>query len=128
MIESPNRPEPFELRAYQHAAHRAIREAWSRDPDLGALVVMATGTGKTATALSLAVEDYLRRGLRVVWLAHREELLTQPQRTVARCWPEYDAHTGIVQSARNQVSARRVFASVATLAASPHRVDEILSH
>ena len=51
------------------------------------MIVMATGTGKTATALALVV-DFLKEGKRVAWLAHREEPLTQPRDAVAEFWPD----------------------------------------
>ena len=125
----PNRPIPegtFQIRAYQERAHAAIEEAWA-EGSRGAMIVMATGTGKTATALSLVVQ-YLRQGKRVAWLAHREELLTQPRDTVAKFWPDLLPEVGIVQADRDQPEAQLVLASTATLAASPHRVDAILRH
>ncbi len=91
------------------------------------MIVMATGTGKTATALALVV-DFLEAGKRVAWLAHREELLTQPRDAVAEFWPEWSPQVGIVQADRDEVEAQLVLASVATLAISPHRVDAILAH
>lgn len=113
-------------RPYQLEAHRACRDSWGEDPELGALLVMATGTGKTLTALSLAVSDFLALGLRVVWLAHRQELLDQPAREMAKHWPQYTA--GIVQASRHAPDAAIVFASVATLARSPDRTKQILTH
>jgi len=88
---------------------------------------MATGTGKTATGLSVVVGDYLARGLRVVWLAHREELLHQPIDTVRRFWPEYAGACGLVQAENHTPGADLVFASVATLATSPERIKDILA-
>lgn len=49
----------------------------------GALLVMATGTGKTFTAVGLCERLRHRLG-RVLWLAHRGELLEQAQRSFAR--------------------------------------------
>lgn len=127
LFNTATTPEEFRIRGYQADAHTAIREARDRGVP-GAMIVMATGTGKTATALSLVIQDYLRRELRVVWLAHREELLTQPRDTVARFWPDFLHRVGIVQAEADRPEADLVCASVATLATSPHRVDAILSH
>lgn len=126
MLKLLSSPEPFIIRPYQTEAHRAIRASWA-DGLAGVMVVMATGTGKTATALSLIVRDFLAHGRRVVWLAHREELVVQPADTVARFWPAYADRVGIVQAERDSPRADLVCASVATLATSPHRVDAILA-
>ena len=112
-------------RIYQLRAHQAAREAW--DEGQGAMLVMATGTGKTASALHIAVEDFLSEGHRVVWLAHREELLNQPMDTLARWWPHHRHRGGIVQAGRDAPDAQIVFASVATLAV-PSRLEAVLRH
>lgn len=114
----------FAPRHYQLQAHAAVRETWAEEP--GAMIVLATGTGKTLTALSLAIGDFVSTGQRVVWIAGREELLDQPARNVAKFWP--DVSTGIVQADRHTPDAQIVFASVATLAISPQRADDIVSH
>ena len=125
-VTTPNRPALFRIRPYQERAHAAIREAWASDVP-GAMIVMATGTGKTATALSLVVQDFIRQGKRVAWLAHREELLTQPRDAVAESWPEWSALTGIVQADRDDVGAQLVLASVATLACAAGLIG-VLTH
>ena len=61
------------LRPYQEAAVDAVRERW-QDWDRE-LLVMATGTGKTVTARAI-IEDRLQSGP-VLFIAHRDELLTQ---------------------------------------------------
>lgn len=112
------------LRPYQLQAHEAVRETWQTDP--GALLVMATGTGKTITALSFCVQDFLNQGKRVVWLAHRQELIDQPLADLHKLWP--GVRGGVVQANRHAPDAPIVFASVATLARSPQRAAEILAH
>ena len=61
------------LRPYQQEAREAVREAWQEHRS--ALLVMATGTGKTYTG-SRIVHDRHEKG-RILWLAHRGELLDQ---------------------------------------------------
>ena len=61
------------LRPYQQEAREAVREAW--EEHRSALLVMATGTGKTYTG-SRIVHDRHEKG-RILWLAHRGELLDQ---------------------------------------------------
>lgn len=109
----------FRARPYQVEAKRAVL---GHAGSAGAMLVMATGTGKTATAHYIA-EDWLSSGKRVVWLAHREELLLQPLRTLGKWWPQYRG--GIVQRERNEVDADIVYASKDTLK-SPKRMAALL--
>lgn len=64
-----------ELRPYQHRTLERARDAYRR----GArriLVVSPTGSGKTAMG-SAFVDSAVERGNRVLWLAHRRELIAQ---------------------------------------------------
>jgi len=61
------------LRPYQEQAICAVEEEWERVRST--LIVMATGCGKTRTAAEVARRRRPRG--RILWLAHREELLTQ---------------------------------------------------
>lgn len=110
-------------RPYQDEARAAVREAWAtrEQADPHPLLVMATGTGKTETALGLVV-DALHAGERVVWLAHREELVRQPAERLARYRPDLARLIGVEQAADCAASSSRfVCASIPTLAASPSR-------
>lgn len=65
----------MELRPYQVEARNAIHREW----DAGhtrTLLELPTGTGKTVV-FSHVTDDQVRKGERVLQLAHREELLTQ---------------------------------------------------
>lgn len=65
-------------RHYQHRAIRRIAETFERDMQRKALVVMATGAGKTRTVIALA--DLLMRGnwaKRILFLADRVALVNQ---------------------------------------------------
>lgn len=65
-------------RAYQHQAIRAVAEAFERDHERRALIVMATGAGKTRTVIALV--DLLTRAnwvKTVLFLADRKALITQ---------------------------------------------------
>ena len=65
----------MELRPYQQEAKDAIFEQW----DSGVkktLLVLPTGCGKTIV-FAKVTEDCVRKGDRVLILAHREELLKQ---------------------------------------------------
>jgi superfamily II DNA or RNA helicase len=63
-----------ELRAYQREAVDAVLAEWERGVR-STLVVKATGLGKTVTASELLRER--RHHGRILWLAHREELVQQ---------------------------------------------------
>ena len=105
------------LRPYQTAAHDALRSAW-RAGRKSQMIVLPTGCGKTITALHIAA-SFAKVGRRVLWLAHREELLDQPARTLAALWPWEAEKSGIVQADRDESDALICFASVATLARGP---------
>ncbi len=64
----------MELRPYQQAAREAIFNEWQDKHRT--LLVLPTGTGKTIV-FAKVTEDCVRRGDRVLILAHRSELLDQ---------------------------------------------------
>ena len=65
-------------RAYQHAAIRAVTEAYEVQHERKALVVMATGTGKTRTVVALAkLLQEANWAKRILFLADRTALVKQ---------------------------------------------------
>lgn len=67
----------MELRPYQKEAVRAVEGEWEQGHNK-TLLVLPTGTGKTIVFANVA-RDEVRRGSKVLILAHRDELLTQAQ-------------------------------------------------
>mgnify|MGYP000553254306 CR=1 FL=1 len=65
----------MELRPYQEEARESIFEEWDKGVQK-TLLVLPTGCGKTVVFAKVA-EDCVRRGDRVLILAHRGELLEQ---------------------------------------------------
>ena len=65
----------LELRAYQEEAKAAVFEKW-KEGQTRTLLVLPTGTGKTIVFASIT-EACVRKGERVLILAHRGELLDQ---------------------------------------------------
>lgn len=65
----------MKLRDYQESARNAIQEEWSKGIKK-TLLVLPTGTGKTIV-FSKVIEDRVKKGERVLVLAHRGELLDQ---------------------------------------------------
>lgn len=110
------------LRPYQAAAidsaRRMIAEKRARGEPGRALIVLPTGCGKTHTALTL-IERAMSAdpAMRVLWLAHRAELLTQPAQALARqpatAWMSRCA--GILDGTRKRFDRRITFASEATI-------------
>jgi len=70
-----------QLRAYQRNIVREISQHYQAG-DLGVLLQMPTGSGKTRTAAYI-VEKYASTGRQALWLVHREELLMQAAMTFA---------------------------------------------
>jgi superfamily II DNA or RNA helicase/HKD family nuclease len=78
-----------------------------------ALVVMATGLGKTYLAGFFA-----QRFHRVLFVAHREEILFQAQESFQKIMP--DRTTGIYNGKHKEAAVDSVFASIQTLSMKAH--------
>jgi HKD family nuclease len=108
---SPPSPEP-------HAIQRDALAALMRTRQQGftaGLVVLATGLGKTW----LAAFDAARLEFnRILFVAHREEILTQAISTFRRIYP--NARIGRLSGEQREIQAHFLFASVQTLARTNH--------
>jgi superfamily II DNA or RNA helicase len=120
------RAPSFVPRPYQVDARAAVRSMWSTNGPQGQqpMLVQWTATGKTLTSLFIA-QDFLAAGQRVVWLADKRELLSQPLADLNRHWPRIRG--GIVQASKDVVDAQFVFLSVDT-ARVEGRTERILEH
>lgn len=78
----PALPQLMELREYQRTALSEARQHL-RDGRRKVLIVMPTGGGKTCTA-SEACRQHVAEGGRVLWVAHRRELIKQGRDTLER--------------------------------------------
>jgi ATP-dependent helicase IRC3 len=101
-------PSSIDLRPYQIEVHDAWHSFRQNGGKRG-IINLPTGCGKTITALALA----RKVGGRLLWLAHREELIEQPIRSMQLVWPE--ATCGIVMAKKNEMNAQCIFASVQTI-------------
>lgn len=137
MTDRPGEPRPtVTLRPYQAAAIQAARAMVASKRANGeagrALIVLPTGCGKTQTAISLLSAALDRAPeARVLWIAHRRELLTQPIAAMARVEATRDLarRCGMVQGGRDQADRQIVMASVATLAGKAcARLRRVLAH
>lgn len=97
-------------RDYQQRAIDSIRTEWRNGRST--LLVMATGGGKTFTAITALEQDNAKRTL---WLVHRDYLADQAVDGLRKGWPEIYPHAGIVQGQRNDGNGRFVAATVQTL-------------
>ncbi|NBZ87586.1 DUF3427 domain-containing protein [Rhodobacteraceae bacterium CYK-10] len=102
-------PEPHPIQA---AALEALKDTRAKGHGRG-LVVLATGLGKTW----LAAFDSAPFA-RVLFVAHREEILTQAMTSFRRIRP--DARIGRYDGTEKDASADLVFASIQTLGAAAH--------
>lgn len=106
--------QPVAARPIQSEALEALVQTRALGFDR-ALVVMATGLGKTW----LAAFDSARPGFRrVLFVAHREEILLQSREVFRRVRP--DAHLGLFMGGEKVPGAEVVFASIQTLAQQRH--------
>ncbi len=104
ILEPP--PEPHEIQREALDALAATRA----EGNTAALVVLATGLGKTWLSAFDSMNGDFRR---VLFVAHREEILNQARSTFRRIAP--DAPLGLFVGAEKSPTARVVFASVQTL-------------
>jgi superfamily II DNA or RNA helicase len=100
----------FGLRYYQQEAVDAVRRVW--ETHQAAVVIAATGTGKTELYLSLAVSEPGR----VLVIVHRDYLITQPIRRLVEHGFEDVAVEKAVQKSEGMLhKAKVVFASIQSL-------------
>ena len=102
-------------RAVQREALTALEQTRLQGFRSG-LVVMATGLGKTWLAAFDTARPQFRR---VLFVAHREEILRQSLDVFRRVQP--DADLGLYYGGEKQPGARVLFAGVQTLAGNLHR-------
>ncbi len=116
-LDAPPRPHDLQIEALD-ALTRARRAGASR-----ALLVMATGLGKTWTAaFDVQRELQARPDARVLVVAHRVELLRQAAETLRRALP--DASLGWCVGDQDSLDAQLTLASVAKIA-RPKRLHAI---
>ena len=86
-------PERYSARDYQEEAIRAIIQTHQERHGRRAMVVMATGLGKTFVAAEAVRRLHVLRPLRVLAIAHTNELVYQLERSF---WPFLTASQGTV--------------------------------
>lgn len=96
--------QPFD---YQSEAIEALFKYWTENPGLYPLLVMATGAGKTIVA-ALIMMRLLQQypGIKILFLAHRKELVSQSEDKLLQVWP--DAPVGVYSAALNRRELARI--------------------
>lgn len=119
------------LRDYQEDAVKSVLRTWNNGVN-DTLVVAATGAGKTQLFLSIAmyVLDQDARN-RVLIIAHRKELIEQPQERIRMMRPDwlmatFTPRVGTIMAALNQNDRQLTIATVQSL--SEGRVDALLAN
>jgi len=107
--------EKISDRPYQKMAITSVAEAFN-NKRRKALLVMATGTGKTRTAISL-VELLQRNGWikNVLFLADRTALVTQAKRNFNKLLPNYTISVLSDNQTERDLNARLVFSTYQTM-------------
>lgn len=112
--EEEERLPPPEPNAIQYEALKALKQTRFNGYKRG-LVVMATGLGKTWLA---AFDSLELQSKRVLFVAHREEILAQAEYTFVRILP--DSKVGRYAGTRHELDTDILFASVQTLGKKRH--------
>ncbi|HEY5585310.1 MAG TPA: DEAD/DEAH box helicase family protein [Ruminiclostridium sp.] len=101
-------------RYYQKAAIKAVCEAFDENNRRKALLVMATGSGKTRIAISI-VDVLIRHGWvkNMLFLADRTSLVTQAKRAFHNLMPDLSI-TNLCEE-KDNVNARAVFSTYQTM-------------
>lgn len=114
LVESPESgriPEPHSIQKEALVALHNTRQ----DGNSAGLVVLATGLGKTWLSAFDSNQPEFRR---ILFVAHREEILTQALRTFRRIRPA--AHLGRYTGTEKIPDAEVLFASIQTLGRQSH--------
>ena len=114
-IQAPEINEDITNRYYQKEAIRAVCHHFTKKHHR-ALLVMATGSGKTRTAISL-VDVLLRYGWvkNVLFLADRKELVRQAKGSFTIHLPDEPLCNLVEQKDRDNIHARIVFSTYPTI-------------
>lgn len=120
-VRVPPAPEPPPKPPTPNIVQSEVLKLLAQTREEGArrgLVVMATGLGKTYLA---AFDLAQMNGKRLLFVAHREEILEQAERAFSRVFP--DRSRGVLIADRRQPNADLLFGSVQTLS----RIEHLLS-
>lgn len=84
---------------HQKAAHEALDKAllkYEQSGEFSGLLVIPTGGGKTFTAVEWLLKNWLNHKRKILWIAHRQDLLDQAKETF-----EKNCYTNLVDKRTN---------------------------
>jgi superfamily II DNA or RNA helicase len=118
----------IQWRPYQTEIIENVFSDWQKFNSL--LVVGATGMGKTQVLWGVADRFIVENpGARVMVLAHRQELISQPKERLEKFWPQRAAQCGIVMGNTNECHRQIVIATVQTVGhKNGKRIAEVLQY
>jgi len=100
------------LRDYQLESIDAVHGAWRRGAK-APLLVLPTASGKTIISAEIMARMFVGSGGKSIFIAHREELLTQTMDKVRLVSPT--TRVGLVQQKTNELGREITVASIATI-------------
>lgn len=105
----------IKLRGWQRTALPVVAEEIGKGEAPWPAIEVATGGGKTVFGITVAA-DIVRRGGRVLWVAHRRELIKQPLETLKWVAPDLKSFSGTIMGSQDEHQASIMFASIQSLA------------
>ena len=83
--DCPKTPYDFQEEAYRH-----LNDFYNAGPNKRGLLVLPTGSGKTFTSVSWLLRHAINNGKKVIWTAHRHELLEQVNEEIGKlCYTNF---------------------------------------
>jgi len=75
---------PFKPYKHQEKAIEKLNEFYKSNSSKKGLLVLPTGAGKTATAICWLLKNVINKRQKVIWIAHRHELLEQVKKELIK--------------------------------------------
>jgi len=77
--DCPKKPYPFQEEAYKN-----LNKYYNNKENKKGLLVLPTGAGKTFTSVSWILRNIINKNQKVIWVAHRHELLEQVKNEIGK--------------------------------------------
>ena len=107
----------FKLRDYQAECIYSVFNSWDKGEN-APLIVLPTGAGKTIIAAGIMDQAFANDGHRSIFIAHRQELLTQTIEKMQIIPSEVAPRIGLIQAKKNELGRDITVASIQTLGGS----------
>ena len=118
------------LHPYQAEAVRKVLEGWWQNKHLDALVSLPTGTGKSEVALKIM--ESFRVGKRILFLAHRRQLVTQFYNRICLRCPAWAPDVGTLVGGEGNLDRPITVATIQSLVGGRDhrlaRLETLLEH